>query len=168
MNRTVGKAGHPALTDEETGLPNRLHFDTVFEVLFATGSRGVPMTVLLLEIEGFEAWAGSCGPAEVSKILRSMGGSLLPMVRQTDLVARIGDARFSFCLLDCNMAGAVLVADRIDVLLDNLRARTKLGFSLGGASFHLDMKHPEDLVGAAEEALRIAQARGPNQMEFYR
>lgn len=168
MNQTAGKIGHPALTDEETGLPNQLHFDTVFQVLFATGRRGVPMTILLLEIEGFEAWSGSGDPAEVGRLFRSVGGSLAPTVRQSDLVARTGETRFSFFLLDCNMAGAVLVADRIDDLLDNVRARTKLGFSLGAAVFHLDMKHPEDLVGAAEEALRIAQARGPNQMEFHR
>lgn len=168
MNQTVGGIGHPALTDEETGLPNQLHFDTVFRVLFATGSRGVPMTVLLLEIEGFEDWTGSTEAGEVGRMLRSVGGSLVPTVRQSDLVARTGEKRFSFCLLDCNMAGAVLVADRIDGLLDHVRARTSLGFSLGGAAFNLDMKQPEDLVGAAEEALRIAQARGPNQMEFYR
>jgi diguanylate cyclase (GGDEF)-like protein len=168
MKQTVGKVGHPALTDGETGLPNRLHFDTVFEVLFATGSRGVPMMVLLLEMEDFEAWAGSGDPEEVGRILRSVGGSLAPLVRQSDLVARTGEDRFSFCLLDCNMAGAVLVADRIDDLLDSVRARTKLGFSLGGAAFNLEMKHSEDLVGAAEEALRTAQDRGPNQMEFIR
>jgi diguanylate cyclase (GGDEF)-like protein len=168
MNRTIGKVGHPALTDEETGLPNRLHFDTVFEVLFATGARGVPMTVLLLEMEGLDAWAGSVDQAEVGRSIRSVGGSLVPLVRKSDLVARTGEARFSVFLLDCNMAGAVLVADRIDGLLDSVRARTKLGFSLGGATFNLDMKRPEDLVGAAEEALKIAQARGPNQIEFHR
>lgn len=168
MNQNVGKAGHPALTDGETGLPNRLHFDTVFEVLFATGLRGVPVTVLLVEIEGFEAWAGSGDPDEVGRTLRSVGGSLAPLVRQSDLVARTGESRFSVCLLDCNLAGGILVADRIDDVLNSVRARTKLGFSLGGAAFKLDMNHPEDLVGAAEEALRIAQGRGPNQMEFQR
>jgi diguanylate cyclase (GGDEF)-like protein len=126
------------------------------------------MTVLLLEIEGFEAWARSGDPVELGRVLRSVGGSLIPMVRQSDLLARTGETRFSFCLLDCNLAGAVLVADRIDGLLHNVRARTKLGFALGAAVFNLDMKRPEDLVGAAEEALRVAQARGPNQMEFHR
>jgi len=168
MNQTVGKIGHPALTDEETGLPNQLHFDTVFDVLFAIGSRGVPMTVLLLEIEGFEGWAGSTESEEVSRALRSVGDSLVLTVRESDLVARTGEKRFSVLLIDCNIAGAVLVADRVDDLLDKVRARTKLGFCLGGAAFNLDMKESADLSGAAEEALRVAQARGPNQMEFSR
>lgn len=168
MNESHLSGRHPALTDEETGLPNRLHFDTVFEVLFATGSRGVPLTVLLLEVDGFLAWAGSTDRQEVGRVLRSIGATLVPVVRKTDLVARVDESRFAFCLLDCNLAGGVLVADRIDGLLDPVRNTAGLGFSQGGAAYDLDMKRPEDLTGAAELALRAAQSRGPNQMEFNR
>ena len=45
------REGHPALTDLETGLPNGLHFDTVFHIIFAFGARGIPVTVVLLEVE---------------------------------------------------------------------------------------------------------------------
>lgn len=93
---------------------------------------------------------------------------MLPAVRRSDLVARIDEARFAFCLLDCNLAGAVLVADRVDGLLDEVRGTTGLRFSMGGAAFDLDMKHPEDLLGAAEVSLRAAQAQGGDKMEFHR
>jgi len=159
---------HPALTDELTGLPNRLHFDTVFEVLFATGSRGVPLTVVLLEIDGFVAWAGKTDRSEVNRVLRLIGSTMVPVVRRSDLVARTDEARFAICLLDCNMAGAVLVADRIDGLLDPVREETGLRFSMGAAAFDMDMKRPEDLTGAADESLRVAQAQGGDQMEFRR
>jgi len=32
----------------------------------------------------------------------------------------------------------------------------------------MDMKRPEDLTGAADESLRVAQAQGGDQMEFRR
>ncbi len=168
MNDTIGSRGHPALTDDQTGLPNRLHFDTVFGVVFATGNRGVPLTVILMEIDHFPEFAGRTDASEVGRVLRSIGATLGPVVRQSDLIARSDEARFALCLVDCNVAGAVLVADRIDGLLDSIRKTTGLGFSMGGAAFDVDMERPEDLMGAAEEALRVAQSRGSNQMEFHR
>jgi len=157
-----------ALTEGQTGLPHRLHFDTVFEIIFATGSRGVPSTVILLEIEGFNDWAGGGDGAEVGRVLRSLASILRPVVRQTDVLARSDEARFVICLLDCNLAGGVLVADRIDGLLDSVREATGLRFSMGGAVFDAEMDRPEDLMGAAEEGLRMAQERGGDQVEFSR
>lgn len=168
MTNTIGSGGHPALTDHQTGLPNRLHYDTVFEVVFCTGPRGVPLTVILLEIDQFPEWAGKADASEVDRSLRSVGNTLLPVVRQSDLLARSDEARFALFLVDCNLAGAVLVADRIDGLLDSVREATGLGFSIGAAVFDVDMEQPEDLMGAAEEALRVARGRGSNQIEFHR
>jgi len=168
MTDTPCSGGHPALTDEQTGLPNRLHFDTVFKVVFSTGSRGVPSTVLLLEIEGFTEWSGGMERAEVSQVLRFLAGLLRPVLRGTDVLARFDEARFVFCLLDCNLAGGALVADRIDGLLDSIREATGLRFSMGGAVFDREMNEPEDLLGAAEASLRIAHGRGGDQVEFSR
>ena len=70
--------------------------------------------------------------------------------------------------MDCNLAGAVLVADRIDGLMDSIREKTGLTFSMGGAAFGLDMEEPGDLTGAAEKALQAARNRGSDQMEFHR
>jgi diguanylate cyclase (GGDEF)-like protein len=168
MHESFGPEGHPALTDEQTGLPNRLHFQTVFEVVFAAGLRGVPLSLLLVEIEGYHPWVVKEDAPDTDRILRALGSTLRPLVRKTDILARLDEARFVVCLMDCNMAGAVLVADRIDGLLDNIRGRTGLGFSIGGAAFAVDMRRPEDLLGAAEAALRSAQTKGTDQMEFQR
>jgi diguanylate cyclase (GGDEF)-like protein len=168
MTGTNGPGGHPALTDEQTGLPNRLHFDTVLRTLFATGQRGLPVSVILLEIDAADTWLGDTDPAAVARVLRLIRKTLVPIIRGTDLLARVDEGRFAVCLIDCNMAGGVLVADRIDGLMDGIRKSASLGFSIGGATFDPDMAGPEDLMGAAEESLRTAQASGGNQMEFGR
>jgi diguanylate cyclase (GGDEF)-like protein len=162
-----GPAGHPALTDQQTGLPNRLHFDTVFEVVFATGSRGVPVAILLLEIDRFPDWVARTDAAEVNRILRTLGNAFVPLVRRSDLFARTEESRFALCLVDCNLPGAVLVAHRVSDFLASFRPATGLGFCMGGAAFDEDMQRPGDLLGAAESALRVAQGKGTNQMEFY-
>ncbi|MGD2122006.1 MAG: diguanylate cyclase [Gemmatimonadota bacterium] len=168
MPETSGAEGHPALTDQQTGLPNRLHFDLVLKTLFATGRRGLPLSILILEIDGADQWLKNTEGPEAERTLRIVGATMAPTIRESDVLARAGEGRFAVCLIDCNMAGAVLVADRIDGLLDPVRESSSLGFSIGGATFDRDMGEPQDLFEAAEGALRVAQARGRNQMELRR
>ena len=167
MTDMTESKGHPALTDAQTGLPNKLHWDTVFSVIFAAGSRGIPLTLILLEIDGYERWVVERGPNEVDKVLVALGRSLGATTRQSDLVARIQEERFAFLLLDCNLAGGRLVADRLDALLDPIRQASALSFSMGVAAYNRDMTRWEDFLGAAESVLTEAQERGENQMEFF-
>jgi len=160
--------GNPALTDQQTGLPNRLHFDTVLKAFFATGRRGLPLSLILLGIDGAAAWLRKTDVTELERTLRGIGALLVPMVRDSDILARFDEGRFALCLIGCNLAGAALVADRIDGLLDTVRSTSKLGFSIGGATLDSDMGSFQDLTGAAEEALRVAQGRGSDQIEFRR
>jgi len=168
MDESVGSRGHPALTDNQTDLPNQLHFQTVFDVLFAAAVRGIPFTLLFMEIGGYFQWARETDAEEVERVLRTIGATLRPVVRRTDILARVGETRFAACLLDCNLAGAVLVADRIDGLLDPIREACGLSFNQGAAAFDMDMRHSQDLVAAAEAALESAQRQGPDKMEFHR
>jgi diguanylate cyclase (GGDEF)-like protein len=167
MTDMTESTGHPALTDLQTGLPNKLHWDTVFGVIFAAGSRGIPLTLVLLEIDGYGRWVLERGRDEVDKVLMALGKSLGATTRQSDLAARIQEERFAFLLLDCNLAGGRLVADRVDALLDPIRQASGLSFSMGVAAYGRDMARSEDFLGAAESVLIEAQARGENQMEFF-
>lgn len=167
MMESTGSKGHPALTDAQTGLPNALHWDTVFGVIFAAGDRGIPLTLIILEIDQFLGWAGAREAGEVDRILRTLGADLGNTTRQSDLAARLDEARFAFVLLDCNLAGGRLVADRLDVLLDPIRSEGGLSFSMGVATYDREMTRPEQLIGGAESALRSAQAKGGNRTEFY-
>jgi diguanylate cyclase (GGDEF)-like protein len=167
MTDLTESKGHPALTDGKTGLPNKLHWDTVFGVIFAAGSRGIPLTLILLEMDDYGTWVLEHGSDEVDEVLMALGRSLGATTRQSDLVARIQEERFAFLLLDCNLAGGRLVADRLDVLLDPIREASALSFSMGVAAYNRDMSRWEDFLGAAESVLIEAQARGENQMEFF-
>ncbi len=168
MSGAIGSESHPALTDQKTGLPNRLHFETVLKPLFAGGRRGLLLSIILLEIDDVDEWQRDADAGEVDRVLRLVGTTMAPAIRESDLLARVEEGRFVVCLIDCNMAGAVLVADRIDGLLDPVRSGSGLGFSIGGATFDPGMGQPQDLLKAAEDSLRVAQGRGRNQMEFRR
>jgi len=160
--------GHPALTDQETGLPNRLHFDTVFSIIFAFGSRGIPVTVVLLETEDLQGWRTGRSSAEVQRVLRWLGGILTSAVRRSDLAARLDETRFALILVDCNLAGGRLVADRVDLFLDPVREATGLRFNMGVAAYQQEMSSHQELMGGAESALRSARSLGGDRAGFHR
>jgi diguanylate cyclase (GGDEF)-like protein len=166
MTESPGRGKHPALTDSPTGLPNKLHFDTVFNVSFAAGRRGIPLTLILLEVDQHVDWASGRGRAEVDRAMRALGETLAAALRQTDLLARLEVARFAMVMLDCNLAGGHLVSDRVVGLLERFRGQTGLTCSLGVAAYLREMERPYDLLEAAERALRAAQARGGNQVQL--
>ena len=164
---TTGNTGHEALTDFHTGLPNNLHWDTVLGIIFAAGARGIPLTVIMLGIDRYEQWLEKQDEASVELAFSILGEVLRSTTRQSDLAARTREESFAFLLLDCNLAGGRLVVDRLDGLFDPIRQQTGMSFSFGVATFNPRMSRPEDLIDAAEEALKTAQARGENQIEFH-
>jgi GGDEF domain-containing protein len=121
----------------------------------------------MVGIDDFEPWVRSSNDGEVGKVVRSVTAVLCPVIRQTDLLARVDEGLFALCLIDCNMAGGVLVVDRIDGILDSVREETGLRFSIGGAVFDTDMDTPDDLRSAARGSLENARAKGGDQVDFH-
>ena len=143
---------HPALTDRPTGLPNRLHFDVIFRVAFWFGHRGIPVSLLIMEIPSMDGCATDAA--------RALGARMAAMTRRTDLMARLDGTRLACLLLDCNVHGGMIAADRFHSELEEWCAQHGGGFHAGLASYHQGMAGPEDLLEAADRALRTAAAKG--------
>lgn len=141
--------GHPALTDEETGLANRLHFELVYSYLFHGADRGVPLTLLLVTA----ASAGSAPPESV----RAVGERIQATTRTSDLVAHLGEGRFCVILLGTNLSGGRIAADRIE---DALGGVAPGPVSMGLAQYQAEMKESGELLQAVADALARAQAAG--------
>ena len=140
--------GHPALTDSQTGLANRLHFELVYSYLFAAGNRGLSFTVMLLSVGGPDAVPASR--------LRSLGERVQKTTRDSDLVAHVGRGRYVVLLLGTNLQGARIAADRVEVAL----VGDEGALSMGLAVYSPDMKDSSELLEAADKALLKAEAAG--------
>lgn len=138
--------GHPALTDEVTGLANRLHFELVYSYLFEGADRGVPLTVLLVAI-----------PEQSERELAAVGEVIQQVTRSSDLVAHLGHGRFVVLLLGTNVSGARIAADRLEDSLAGVLAEPA---AMALAAYRDDMKEPHQLLEAADRALRTAQEHG--------
>lgn len=140
------ETSHPALTDERTGLPNQLQFETVFRFLFAAADRGVALALMTVEMDTPDEAAFTSAVARLAAVTRS-----------SDLLAHLGDGRFVTILIGCNQHGAQVVADRVvGVLADFLGS----GYAVGVAAFNGTMQQPSELLDALEAAVADARARG--------
>jgi GGDEF domain-containing protein len=146
---TEHSIGHPAITDSQTGLANRLHFELVYTYLFSGGTRGLTFTVLLLSVGGPDAVP--------ENRLRALGERIQKTTRDSDLVAHVGHGRFVVLLLGTNLPGARVAADRIEVALTS-HGQGPISFGL--ATYTTDMKDSSALLEAADAALLTAEAAG--------
>ena len=141
--------GHPALTDPDTGLANRLHFELVYSYLFSAGYRGLAFTVMLLSMGGPDAVP--------DERLRAVGQKIHRTTRDSDLVAYAGRGRFVVLLLGTNLQGARIAADRIELALADVAGG---GLSFGLAAYDNTMQDSATLLEAADKALLAAEAAG--------
>jgi GGDEF domain-containing protein len=138
--------GHPALTDAETGLANRLHFELVYSYLFAGADRGVPLTLMLV----------SASAADLGAV-KLLGGRIRETMRAADLVAHLGGGRFAALLLGSNLSGGRVAADRVEMALHEV-ATAPVALAL--AAYRPEMREPSELIQAADDALRRAAEAG--------
>ena len=140
-----------------TELPNRLHFDVVYRLLWEAGGRGIPVTLVRFEIEGFD------GAAEEAQ--RRVGDRLSVTTRQMDMIARLDHAQFGLMLMDCNAFGAMIAAERFHQELRPVLDELRFPFHAGIASWKETMTRADDLMVAAEQALVRARSLGPGRIE---
>lgn len=160
----IAAQGHPALTDALTGLPNRLHFDTVYRVVFKAVNRGIPVSVAAMEIDGFDGRLAREGQEAADAVVRAVGQRLQGTIRGADLFARAGGARFFLLLFDCNPQGARIAADRFQEQLYDIDATISVGV---GSTVRGEMSEPDELIRAAERALERALAMGGGEVEVF-
>ena len=101
-------------TDELTGLRNRRYVNDVLalEVLRAT-RYGTPLSVLMADVDHFKRVNDTYGHPAGDTVLRSIGDSILRLLRKTDVGGRFGGEEFIAVLSHTDLDGAVVLAERL-------------------------------------------------------
>ena len=155
--------------DSLTGLPNRsLLFCRIDEQL----AHRQPMTVLLLDLDGFKAVNDTLGHSAGDKVLQQVAKRIAACVRPSDTVARLGGDEFAILRPSCT-AGKSLV-EELDCLLSLIATpvevgghQVTIGTSIGVACYPDHGDHGEDLLSAADLALYQAKADGRLCYRFF-
>jgi diguanylate cyclase (GGDEF)-like protein len=135
-----------------------------------------PLALLLCTLDDFAAYQQTYGQGASDGVLRRVARTLYHTINpHIDLVARSSDTQFSVVLPNTNLDGALRVATRIQQAVDQLqiphgasRHRPYITLSLGiGGTVPTAALGPEQLMMAADQALKEAQARGGNTLSLY-
>jgi diguanylate cyclase (GGDEF)-like protein len=160
-----------ALTDGLTGLPNRLLLhDRLQQALGKKQSGSQTVAVLCLDLDGFKGINDSLGHASGDELLRAVAGRFLSVLRESDMIARIGGDEFVVLQPATDRASTEAVAERllatvIDAVALN-DADVTVGVSIGIAFSAGDGERGSELLRRADVALYDAKGAGGHQFRI--
>jgi len=155
-----------ARTDPLTGLLNRRAFEERLEEELARSERyGLPLSVLLVDVDGLKALNDQQGHRRGDAALRHVASALRSGSRQTDITARWGGDEFVVLAPATTRPEGVELAERIRVA-SSLMSSPPVTASIGVAT--LDPRRRVEAVGAlmieADRALYEAKRLGRNRV----
>ena len=168
LESTNARLKETSFKDEVTGLYNRRFFTLRLEEELSRYRRfNHPVSVVLLDLDGFKAVNDEFGHSMGDDTLREVAQILMKHSRGINVVSRYGGDEFAVLLVETSKAGARLYADRIrEVVAKHPFPHGKVvTASFGVASLPDDETGTaEDLFRASDEALYAAKRAGKNQV----
>jgi len=164
---------HQAFHDSLTGLSNRAVFrDRVDHALARSARVDVPLTVLLLDLDGFKTINDSLGHEAGDELLIAVGARIQSCGRESDTVARLGGDEFGILLEDGgDELRATQVADRVlhtlsapyEVRGREIFVRASIGIAFSSA----EIDTTDDLIRNADTAMYAAKAAGRDRYQVF-
>src|SRR5437870_13405443 len=168
LEATNAKLKETSFKDEVTGLYNRRFFSLRLEEEISRFRRfNHPVSVVVLDLDGFKSVNDEFGHAVGDETLRDVGQILMKHSLGINVVSRYGGDEFAVLLVETSKAGARLYADRIRQIISTypFSHGKAITASFGIASLPEDeAATSEDLIRAADDALYTAKRGGKNQV----
>ncbi len=129
-----------------------------------------PLSIILLDIDGFSGLNLKYSSNNADKLLKSLVNRLRRQLRSYDMVGRYADDEFIIAVPGCTSADAEAKAERIRLAI------AKRPFTVEGNEFFLTAsigvagslgRSPLVVLREAERALSLAKQQGPNQVRFF-
>jgi diguanylate cyclase (GGDEF)-like protein len=159
-----------ALTDPLTGLFNRRAFDQrLAEETKRARRHGRDLSLIIVDVDHFKTINDRFGHASGDNVLVNLARNLEAVMRQGDLLARVGGDEMAMILGDCPPDQAADVAARMLRAVAEaspLAQRHGATLSIGVAGLAPGCTE-EDLLRHADQALYRAKADGRNRVVSY-
>ncbi len=160
-----------ATIDETTGLHNRAWLESILpRQMMRSAMNNDPLALLLVEIDALADYHAQLGVEAGDHVRYAVAQTLINNVRPTDLVACYGPAQFAVVLPEADLAGALLVGERVRnaaseavILMSDGSILPSVTISAGAAQFQPGTDAVVFLA-VAEAALHAAQRSGGNRV----
>jgi len=156
--------------DHLTGLSQRAPFvERVDEELARARRRGAPLSVAILDVDGFKAFNDAYGHLAGDRALQLVATRLRSSVRKSDLVSRFGGEEFVVAFPETEVQQARLRVEHIRTELARVsiqvgREQRQVTVSAGVGSWPADGETFDAVLALADTRLLEAKRRGKNQV----
>lgn len=167
------KLTHAASHDALTGLHNRSHFESeLARHLDHAKSESLEHVLCFVDLDRFKIVNDSAGHSVGDVLLKNVSKVISQCVRGSDVLARLGGDEFGVLLLNCNVAQAQLVAEKI---IDSIAAIRftwdnniyDIGASIGVVAVNSLSRNITDAMSQADVACYAAKHAGRNRCSVY-
>jgi diguanylate cyclase (GGDEF)-like protein len=167
------KLRHAATHDSLTGLPNRaLLADRLQQAIAQAQRQGTTFALVAFDLDRFKAVNDSLGHQAGDELLREMALRLLPLLRASDTLARIGGDEFVALLPEAGeRESASLVLHKIQQEIARpmklYGSEVQVSSSIGVAFYPTDARDANTLQKHADAALYEAKDAGRDNFQFF-
>jgi diguanylate cyclase (GGDEF)-like protein len=145
-------------TDPLTGLASAQEFqDRLARAMGRSLRTGEPTSIMVLELDGFDAMLEEHGPAAACRVLEAFARTLTRTLRPAELSARLEGCRFAALMYQTQTMHSVLAAEHLRATWKDLQLTQEEGV------FHLTLScgvaGTQDPVADADGLLALAVAR---------
>ena len=156
-----------------TKIPNRIMFNHRLENALSRAKRlNTKIAVFFIDLDEFKVVNDTLGHDLGDKLLIQVSNNLIQVMRQNDLLARIGGDEFNVLVEDLE---SVVIAEKIaqklieqlalPIIIEN--QEIKITASIGVAIYPIDAKNSRSLLKNADLAMYDAKNDGKNRYKFF-
>ncbi len=160
-----------AQTDPLTGVLNRRSLiERLDAACVRARARGLPISVLFLDLDHFKQINDTFGHAAGDACLAGIIPPIQAELRQSDVIGRYGGEEFVVILYGADAAAAYPIAERIcrrvsDIRIEGFGAAVRLTCSIGVAASDTLEVWGQHLIAHADTAVYAAKRSGRNQVQ---
>ena len=159
-----------AISDGLTGLYCQKYFkDRLEEDIVKTVRMKQPLSLLMLDIDGFKSYNDKYGHIAGDIVLKSIGGLLKSSLEIGDIAARYGGEEFVVVLFGKEKASAQKLGEEIRKKIEGEKfilrqVETHVTVSIGCATLPEDAVSRDEIIRSADAALYEAKKNGGNKI----
>ncbi|MEZ0223622.1 MAG: GGDEF domain-containing protein [Alphaproteobacteria bacterium] len=161
---------HMGSTDMLTGFYNRAMLFKVVSTLISGARRHKhPLTALAVDIDEIKVINDKFGRAAGDSAIKKVAAALGEVLRTSDVMGRVGGGEFAVFLPSTDEYRASFAAEKLRAAIEALPFNVKdavvlLRVSIGVAEMQPNHKTTDDVLRAAEAALKFAKDSGRNRV----